>query len=276
MCAFDTLFSKNVPHILENIFLSLDYKSLKTSLDVSKNWRMYLTSESFRRKGKSMFHDDILKDEKKLLLTAETGIFCDDDLRRLLSSGMVDANYIGRVRGEHIVYQNGRVIIEQFSSTPLCEAALRGRIEIVALLLKYGAKCDVEDKLGSTPLHLASSKGHTEVVKLLLEQGAKCNVEDQEGSTPLHLASSNGHTEVVKELLGRGAEPNSGQQWCTPLLFAAIYGHKDVTKMLLDGGADPKLTNEYGATPLSCARSAGHVDIVHILMEYTDYTLFRL
>ena len=52
-CTFDTLFSKNVPHLLEKIFLSLDYKSYKRCLEVSKLWNDLLTSKSFQRKGKS-------------------------------------------------------------------------------------------------------------------------------------------------------------------------------------------------------------------------------
>ena len=37
-CAFGTLFTRNVPHILERIFLSLDYYSFNECLNVNKAW----------------------------------------------------------------------------------------------------------------------------------------------------------------------------------------------------------------------------------------------
>ena len=59
-CAFDRLFKRNVPHILEKIFLSLDYESFKKCLCVSVDMRKALTSALFQTKGKSVFHEEIL------------------------------------------------------------------------------------------------------------------------------------------------------------------------------------------------------------------------
>ena len=50
-CAFDTLFTKHVPHILEKIFLSLDYESFKSCCQASNAWKKVLTSESFQSKA---------------------------------------------------------------------------------------------------------------------------------------------------------------------------------------------------------------------------------
>ena len=89
---FDLLFKKNVPHILEKIFLYLDYESYKSCLMVDKTWNHFLTSESFKRIGKSTFdwwlwdllfkHDDLVFkdvtfDQKK----------CLDDIYHLLQLG---------------------------------------------------------------------------------------------------------------------------------------------------------------------------------------------
>ena len=52
---FDMLFTKNVPHIHAKIFLSMDYDSFKSCLMVSKTWNKLLTSESFKKMGKSKF-----------------------------------------------------------------------------------------------------------------------------------------------------------------------------------------------------------------------------
>ena len=42
---FDKLFSKYVPHIVEKIFLNLDYDSLMACCEVSKAWNELLSSE---------------------------------------------------------------------------------------------------------------------------------------------------------------------------------------------------------------------------------------
>ena len=68
-CGFDILLSKNVPHILEDIFFSVDYDSFKKCLEVSKSWNDLLTSESFLRRGKSVFCEEI---QDELLLAATT------------------------------------------------------------------------------------------------------------------------------------------------------------------------------------------------------------
>ena len=92
-CAFDKLFTKSVPHILEEIFLSLNYNSFKTCLNVSRTWRKLLTSDSYQAKGKLVFHDDLLKDEEELLRYAWNG--CNAGrVRELLSTGMLNIDCV--------------------------------------------------------------------------------------------------------------------------------------------------------------------------------------
>ena len=69
----DILFTRNVPHIIEMIFLSLDYKSLKVCFEVSNTWNELLTSESFQRKATSVFQYELLEDERKLWLVSSEG-----------------------------------------------------------------------------------------------------------------------------------------------------------------------------------------------------------
>ena len=56
VCAFDTLFTRSVPHVLEKIFLSLDsYESFQKCLEASKKWKEVLNSESFQEKAKTAY-----------------------------------------------------------------------------------------------------------------------------------------------------------------------------------------------------------------------------
>ena len=55
LCNFDTLFSKNLPHILEKIFLFLDYKSFIICQMVNSEWREFLKSRRLMSLAKCVF-----------------------------------------------------------------------------------------------------------------------------------------------------------------------------------------------------------------------------
>ena len=65
-CAFDKLFSINVPLILEKIFFHLDYDSFQQCLRVNKAWTELISSDLYLEKAKSMFEEDILEAQEKL------------------------------------------------------------------------------------------------------------------------------------------------------------------------------------------------------------------
>ena len=52
LCHFNVLFTRNVPHILEKIFLSLDLESYANCQEVSSVWKNLLTSENYLGKAK--------------------------------------------------------------------------------------------------------------------------------------------------------------------------------------------------------------------------------
>ena len=49
------MFTRNVPHILEKIFLSLDYESYESAGNVSTVWYNLLTSKNHQRKAKIVY-----------------------------------------------------------------------------------------------------------------------------------------------------------------------------------------------------------------------------
>ena len=221
---FDTLLSKNVPHILEKIFFALDYESFKTCHEVSRTWNELLTSASFVTRAKNEFYEDILEDEKKLFTASVEGDA--EEVERLLLSGIVDVN----CRGGY------------YSSTPLYEAADRGNTDVVQLLLERSADPNRADLDGETPLYKAVVKGDLDVVRLLLERGAEPNKSDDRGRTPLHEATRKGHGDVARLLIDGGAELNVADATSqTPLYWAALRGHDEVVQLLRDEGADPNI-----------------------------------
>jgi len=95
--------------------------------------------------------------------------------------------------------------------TPLGKAAREGHLDAVALLL--GARVDVSVSV-KDPLWYATGRGRPDVVALLIKAGAKVNEANDRGTTVLHYASECGHVEVIHVLLLHGAhgeaEDNNG------------------------------------------------------------------
>lgn len=69
----------------------------------------------------------------------------------------------------------------------LHEAVLTGNLEVVKLLVKYGADVHQRDEDGWTPLHMACSDGYPEIARYLLSKGASTEVENESGEKPADL-----------------------------------------------------------------------------------------
>ena len=159
---FDLLFKQSVPHILEKIFLHLDYSSFRSCLLVNKRWKQVFISgsETFKRMGKSKFEEWLFK-------AAMTGQV--DAVHLLLYLGADPDRYMGKYSGK----------------TALHWAATLNRIEIVKLLLDAGADPNRWDTYKKSPLHYAvnCSKTRSIVVKMLMDSGADPNLRDDLGYT---------------------------------------------------------------------------------------------
>lgn len=95
--------------------------------------------------------------------------------------------------------------MSEFQQTPLMAAASTGNIESLRILLKYGAKVNLQfpDKQkGMTALMQAIDNGQLETAEALLQKGASLTLKDAEGRTALDIADSKGD-EKMKALLKR-------------------------------------------------------------------------
>ena len=182
--------------------------------------------------------------------------------------------------------------------TPLAIAAVRGRKEVVELLLTEGADPNLVGGLvtgGLSPLFWAAYSGHQDIARVLREHGARldmfsacalgdvgevsalldadarlANARSKGGETsPLHVAAHVGHEQVVELLLARGANIKAkDDRGNTPLHEAAAKGHASVVRELLAHGADVWAKNDGDRTPLfvACER-AGNVEVVEMLIR---------
>ena len=107
-----------------------------------------------------------------------------------------------------------------YYGTPLCRAAISGRVEVCLELMKAGA--DVS--LGN-PICYAAEGGNVDCVQALINAGADVNCL-RLGSAPLETAAGHGHVEIVKALIQAGADANMRDGAGRTPLFSAAAGKK--------------------------------------------------
>ncbi len=116
-------------------------------------------------------------------------------------------------------------------------AAMAGEAELTRLL-SGGVSVNVTDHDGETALMEAADKGRVEAVKLLLKHGANVNAADHDGETALMMAADEGRTEVVRVLIAAGANLDArDEDYETALMKAEDEHHADTARVLREAGA---------------------------------------
>jgi len=145
------------------------------------------------------------------------------------------------------------------ANAALHSAAAEGDVAAVREALAAGADPEArESTTGYPPLLTAALAGHAEVVALLLKHGARPAGRRREPLTPLRAAVVRGHAPVVRLLLAAGADPNRTYEEASvpadegyvipsagcPLADAAAQGSEEILDLLLAAGADPDAATE--------------------------------
>ena len=190
-------------------------------------------------------------------------------------------------------------LIARGAYVDICTAAHTGDLERVRELLdedpsRANRVSDyVTYYLGSgAPLKNAAAKGHIEIVKLLLERGADPNLPEEHIAPQGHALYSavyNGHHETAKLLLAHGAYPNPAVESSADALSIAVmnsdqemvallcsYGAARSVDLLAHYGdvhtaaavfaANPALADHPGA--LASAAGNGHEAFVRLMLRY--------
>ena len=63
-------------------------------------------------------------------------------------------------------------MVASFGDSVLHQAATKGDLKLVRLLIKHGADLDLKDNFGKTAIHKANESRHINIVKLLADSGA--------------------------------------------------------------------------------------------------------
>ena len=150
-------------------------------------------------------------------------------------------------------------------------AVLYGGLNIVALLLKFGARANVERIYHQPILNAYHSGPDISMIKLLL--GAKgrltpnkIDVDARVDGAPL-LGKVVASSAVVKIFVKHGVNVNvTDRLGRTPLIHAADGGYDKSVKLLLGAGSNINAKDADGYTALIRAAKRGHVGAVRLLL----------
>lgn len=230
--------------------------------------------------------DEPYRNETPLLIAAREG---KDKFVELLLANKADLEIVVHYGSPGTSYTNG---------PSLTEAAAKGHVETVTLLLRHNAKASTEAlnraiggkhsdvakvllDSGVMPdpraLVTAAESGQTEIIKWILDKGLNADSSVQYNVTPLMLAAKGGQVEMIDLLLDHKANieaVNQPQMWYsswegigdpfvgTPLMWAISSNQQQATELLLKRGAKPTLE------AVKLATSGGNQRIIAIIKSY--------
>jgi len=154
------------------------------------------------------------------------------------------------------------------AEAPVADAAMRGDLETVRLLLRQGEDVNAAQGDGMTALHWTARNGEAALAEMLVYAGASLETTTRVGAyTPLLVAARSGNEGVLVALLEAGANMEARTSTgVTALHFAAAAGAERAITALLDRGADINVREmTAGQTPLMFAASAGRVGAIRTL-----------
>lgn len=144
------------------------------------------------------------------------------------------------------------------SGPPLKNAAAAGHLEIVELLLQYGADPNLREE-GIAPhgqaLYGAVAGGHSKIVQLLLEHGAHPNPPVESSADALSIALDKKDAALVELLLSYGAASSVG--------LLAARGDLQTAAAVFQ--ANPELAKD--ADALAIAAATGHEPFVRLMLR---------
>jgi len=152
----------------------------------------------------------------------------------------------------------------------LVQAATRGDVAAIRLLLRERVDVNAADADGSTALHYGVWADDLATVDELLEAGANVRAANAFRITPIYIAAEQGNAAIASRLLNAGADVNTTDGTGDTLLMAAVRaGNTELVRLLLDRGAQVNAAEpELGHTALMYAVRDDKGAIVNMLLRH--------
>ncbi|PGH16886.1 hypothetical protein AJ80_05030 [Polytolypa hystricis UAMH7299] len=172
----------------------------------------------------------------------------------------------------HLLQDRGAQLPQQTASheEALLHSVKDNSITAVRDLIEKGANVNVENGTDGTPIQAAAEAGLVDIVAVLLSFGADVNhIGPYYYGTALQGAARYGHIDTVNLLVLHGAEVNaSSGEYGSPLQAAARGNHVDIVRLLLEKGADVDFLGGRYGTALAAAARTGQIESVEALLDH--------
>jgi len=240
---------KTIEFVVNNIPIcsKSGHKSLARHLAEAK--RQKIVAPYIKRHAKSIIN---CEDSQGVLPLANSALENRQETFQLLLKLGASAN--------HLVGENNLSLLHHYSGEP------KGNLDIIKILIKYGANVNAITNSGDSPLTIASRHNRIDVIKILIESRANINFKGIKGQTALIYASGLGYVDIVKYLLKKGADLEvTENQNITALFYAAANNQKETLKELLQAGAN---VNHISANEETAVTMSSDLSIRNILFSY--------
>ncbi|XP_076279889.1 uncharacterized protein LOC143208872 [Lasioglossum baleicum] len=153
---------------------------------------------------------------------------------------------------------------------PLHKAVKRKQVQMVELLINYGANVNVKNSLGETPIVNAIENRDKKMIELLLTNGA----DIKEDPKVLRVAVENGNLKIVEDILTDCADVNmlligcsEFDAWAPPLHRAVKRKQVQMVELLINYGANVNVKNSQGETPIFDAIRSRDKQMIKLLLS---------